>query len=88
MVRPPLWSNIDSGYINPYICRTLIRIDEIIWRLRGKRVHWGGPNSGRLYETMGAGHGVELRSHFPGGWFIAAANLQNRQLWTRKVLSL
>lgn len=86
--RPPLWSNIETGYINPYVCRTLLRIDEVIWRLRGKRVRWWGPNSGHLCEVMPAGHGVELGSHFPGWMFKAAAAAQNRWLWTRKVLSL
>jgi hypothetical protein len=87
-MRPPLWSSIDSGYVNPYTCRTLKRIDEVIYRAKGKRVRWGGPNSGRLYEEMPAGHGVELRSHFPDRWFVAAANIQNRWWWTRRVLSL
>lgn len=61
-VTPPLRSSIDTGMINPYTCRTLIRIDASLWRLRGKRICWLG---GRLCERMPAGHGVELRSHFP-----------------------
>lgn len=86
--RPPLWSNIDTGYINPYTCRLLLRIDELIYRLKGKRVAWSGANGGRLCEVMPKGHGVELRSHFPGWMFVKAADAQNRWLWTRKVLSL
>jgi hypothetical protein len=87
-MRPPLWSNIDTGYINPYVCRTLIRLDELIHRLKGKRVRWGGPNSGRLFEVMPAGHGVELRSHFPARIHVAAADAQVRWPWTRMVFSL
>jgi len=84
----PLWSNIDTGYVNPYTARTLIRIDALIWRVRGKRVEWGGPNSGRLFERFASGSGVELRSHFPSWMFVAACNVQNRWLWTRRILSL
>ena len=87
-MSPPFWSTIDTGYVNPYTCRLFKRIDAMLWRLRGKRVFWGGPNSGRLCERMPAGHGVELRSHFPASWYLAACNLQNRHLWTRRVLSL
>lgn len=86
--RPPLWSSIDTGYVNRYVCRTLIRIDEVIYRLKGKRVAWDGPNSGTLIEVMPKGHGAELRSHFPGWMFVKAAEIQNRWIWTRRVLSL
>jgi hypothetical protein len=71
---------------NAYTCRTLIRIDALIWRLRGRRVFWS--KGGTLCERMPKGHGVELRSHFPDSWFIAAANIQNRHIWTRRVLSI
>ena len=84
-VRPPFWSSVDTGCINPYTCRLLVRIDALLYRLRGRRVCWLG---GRLCERMLAGHGVELRSHFPNSWYIAAAKLQNALPWTRWVLSL
>ena len=71
---------------NPYTCRLLIRIDMLLYRLRGRRVYWSG--CGHLCERMPAGHGVELRSHFPSGWFRWAADVQNRRPWTRRVLSL
>lgn len=84
-VRPPFWSSIDTGTVNPYTCRLLVRIDAILWRLRGRKVCWLG---GTLCERMPAGHGVELRSHFPSSWFIWAAEVQNRHPWIRKALSL
>jgi hypothetical protein len=84
-VCPPLWSSIDTGHINPYTCRLLMRVDAVLYRLRGRKVCW---LDGRLCKRMPAGHGVELRSHFPDGWFRAAASLQNRHIWTRRVLSL
>ena len=81
---PPLWSSIDTGHTNPYTCRLLIRVDALLYRLRGRRVQWRG---GTLCELMPAGHGVELRSHFPNAWFLKAAELQNTHPWTRRVLS-
>jgi len=77
---PPLWSSIDTGTVNPYTCRTLVRIDALIYRLRGRRVRW---MSGMLCERNG-----EARSHFPGSWFAMAAKVQNRWTWTHRLLSL
>lgn len=71
---------------NPYTCRLLIRIDAVLWRLRGRRVYWA--TDGKLCERMPKGHGVELRSHFPAQAFIAAADIQNRHRWTRRILSI
>lgn len=84
-IRPPFWSSVDTGMVNPYVARLFLRIDALIWRLRGKRICWLG---GTLCERMPAGHGVELRSHFPAAWFSWAARVQNRWLWTRRILSL
>lgn len=84
-VTPPLWSSIDTGTVNPYTCRLLIRIDALIYWLRGRKICWLG---GTLCERMPAGHGDELRTHFPGSWFRWAARVQNRWPWTRRVLSL
>lgn len=84
-IRPPFWSSVDTGMINPYTCRLLIRIDALLYRMRGRRVCWLG---GMLCERMPPGHGVELRSHFPGAWHAWAAVVQNRRPWTRRVLSL
>lgn len=70
---------------NPYTCRLFIRIDAVIYRLKGKPIYWS--RDGALCERMPPGHGVELRSHFPGWMFIAACRVQNRWYWTRKVLS-
>lgn len=85
-MSPTFWSNIDSDppQVNRYVARTLIRIDAVIWRLRGKNVAWYG---GVLCENFGT-HGVELRSHFPGDVHRIAAKIQNKYLWTRKVLSI
>jgi hypothetical protein len=84
-VRPPFWSSIDTGMVNPYTCRLLKRVDALLYRLRGRRVCW---LDGTLCERMSAGHGVELRSHFPDGWFRWAADVQNRRPWTRRMLSI
>jgi hypothetical protein len=70
---------------NPYTCRLLRRVDKIIWKLRGKRVYWS--SDGHLCERYPAGHGGELDTHFPGWMYVAAAKVQNRWFWTRKVLS-
>lgn len=70
---------------NPYTCRLLRRIDKVIWALRGKPVYWS--SCGHLCERHPAGHGSELPTHFPGWMFVAAANIQNRHPWTRRVLS-
>ena len=84
-IRPPWWSSVDTGCVNPYVCRLLVRVDAVIYWLRGRDVCWLG---GTLCERMPKGHGVELRSHFPSGWFIWAASVQNRWFWTRRLLSL
>lgn len=84
-VTPPFWSSIDTGHVNPYVCRLFLRVDAMIYRLRGRKVCWLG---GRLCEMMPAGHGVELMSHFPASWFTLAAKIQNVHFWTRRVLSL
>ena len=70
---------------NPYVARTLIRIDALIHRLRGRRVRW---YDSVLCEQMPKGHGVELATHFPGWVHVAAARAQNRWVWTRRLLSL
>lgn len=71
--------------VNPYTCRLLKRIDAEIARARGKTVGWS--KDGTLCEIMPKGHGVELRSIFPGRLYSIAADVQNRWRWTRKVLS-
>jgi len=67
--------------MNPYTCRLLIRLDERIYALKGVVTYWS--ESG--YLCIG---NAEARTHFPGILFIWAAKLQNRFIWTRKVLSL
>jgi hypothetical protein len=79
-MTPAAWS-----LPNPYVARTLLRIDALIYRLEGRRLTWRG---GMLCEQMPAGHGVELRTHFPDWAFHYAAKLQNRWFWTRRLLSL
>jgi hypothetical protein len=75
----------DPNAPNPYTCRLLRRLDAVIWRVRGREVFW--TRDGYLCELMPRGHGVELATHFPGAFYTAAAWVQNRWLWTRKVLS-
>jgi len=70
--------------VNPYTCRLLIRIDGLLLRLRGRQVEWRG---GYLCVKNGAAWG-EARSVFPDWMYLAAVRIQNRWLWTRKVLSL
>lgn len=82
---------------NPYTCRLLIRIDQIIYRIRGPYfTYWSGGDEPGDMKTQG-GHlcqrsvhydgGWTVRSHFPGWMFVAACWLQNRWMWTRWILS-
>lgn len=67
-----------------YTCTLLLRIDALLYELRGKPMYWS--SDGALCERMPKGHGVEARSHFPGWMFRAACYVQNRWLWTRRLL--
>lgn len=74
---------------NPYVCRLLIRIDRIIYALKGRHTVWLG---GRLCFLYGPDpkygyHGVQCSTHFPGWMFHWACNIQNRFIWTRKILN-
>ncbi len=65
---------------NPYTCRCLIRIDKILYQLRGKQPYWS--LSGKLCINH-----AQTNSHFPGWMFTLAAWIQNQWFWTRKILS-
>jgi hypothetical protein len=69
--------------VNPYTCRLLIRIDGLRLKLLGRELEWRG---GYLCQKNGVSWG-EIRTVFPDWMFIAAVNIQNRWVWTRKVLS-
>lgn len=84
---------------NPYTCRLLLRIDQILYRIRGRYfTYWSGPDNDRPGPRNQGGHlcersvhyegGWEVLSHFPGWMFVLACWLQNRYMWTRKLLSL
>lgn len=73
--------------MNPYTCRLLIRIDRLIYLLRGQWTFWD-KKSGHLVKRWPSGSKSEVRTHFPGWMFWKAAEVQNRWPWTRKVLSL
>lgn len=73
-----------SNCVNPYVCRLLIRADRWLYRLRGRKAEWF---AGRLCFHYSSGSRVEVRSHFPGWMFRAAAAIQNRWPATRRVLS-
>jgi hypothetical protein len=74
---------------NPYICRLLIRLDRVLYRLCGVPTYWA--ESGHLcraiYKNNTFSHGVEAATHFPGWMFRSAAAAQNRWPWMRKILS-
>lgn len=72
-------------YPNPYTCRLLMRIDGLLYRLRGNKVEWRG---GHVCIAYPSGSAVAVSTHFPDWMFRAAAFLQNRWPWTRRVLSL
>lgn len=68
---------------NPYTCRLLIRIDELIYHLQGEKVQW-------INGTLCLRRGVswsEPPSHFPGWMFRCAARIQNRWPTTRALFS-
>lgn len=69
---------------NPYTCRLLIRLDGVLYRLKGHRLEWRG---GHLCQVYGSGSAVAISTHFPDWMFILACRIQNRWLWTRRVLS-
>ena len=71
--------------INPYVCRTLIRLDRAIYFVRGIRTEW---STGMLVRRYPSGSLVEARTHFPAWLHVAAARLQNRFPWTRHALSI
>jgi hypothetical protein len=73
---------------NPYVARTLFRIDRIIWRLRGRETYWHNHLCFAIRRDGKFSHGVAVRSHFPGWVHVLASRIQNRWLWTRKVLSI
>lgn len=74
---------------NPYTCRLLIRIDRWAYLLKGENVAWMEGRLCFLYLHFDDGtfHGAECPTHFPGWMFIRAAQIQNRWMWTRRILS-
>lgn len=72
---------------NPYTCLLFRHIDYFLWWLRGQKVFWA-KNSGHLCKRYSKGHGGELKTHFPASWYRWACHIQNKYLWTRKILSL
>lgn len=74
---------------NPYTCRTLIRLDKLIYLAKGKNVAWW---QGHLVEVVdnsdGYCHGVAVKSHFPGWAFRLGSKIQNKFPWTQRIFSL
>lgn len=66
---------------NPYTCRLLIRLDKVAYTLLGKKPYWS--TCGQL--CIGGG---QAKTHFPGWLFRLATRIQNRWLWTRRLLSI
>lgn len=71
--------------INPYTCRLLIRLDGLLYRLRGQRLAWRGGHLCRVYPS---GSAVAISTHFPAWMFRLACVVQNRWPRTRRLLSL
>lgn len=61
--------------VNPYTARTLIRVDRLIYRLRGKETYWSEHLCHVIRRDGKFSHGVEVRSHFPGWCFRLACKL-------------
>jgi hypothetical protein len=72
---------------NPYTCRLLRRLDLVIYRLRGIDAEFSKTTGHLVYCPPELRHSWELTSHFPDWMFRLATKIQNRWLWTRKVLS-
>lgn len=70
---------------NPYTCRLLRRFDWVIHKVMRHRVEWSG--NGRLVRVSPAGVRWETITFFPGWMYRAAADIQNRWIWTRRILS-
>ena len=70
----------------PYTCRLLIRIDKIIYRIRGVKCFWG--HDGKLVTRGSNPNAIyQVNTHFPGWMFAIACKIQNKWFWTRKILS-
>jgi hypothetical protein len=67
-----------------YTCGLLLRFDCLLRELQGKKMEWS--ERGTLCEVFPNGYGVEIRTYFPGWMFLLACYIQNRFLWTRKIL--
>lgn len=74
---------------NPYTCRLLRRIDAALWTLRGKRCSFSSSTGHLCHRPRGLSFGGwELTTHFPGWLYRMTAKIQNRWIWTRRVLSI
>jgi len=70
----------------PYTCRLLIRIDKIIYRIRGVKCFWG--HDGKLVTRGSNPNAIyQVNTHFPGWMFAIACKIQSKWFWTRKILS-
>ena len=72
-------------------CRIASRVDGILWRLRGKPTAWEVSDGllklfHQVRYSNGRAGGVGARSHFPGWFFIGAAELANNFPGLRWVL--
>ena len=70
---------------NPYTCRLLRRVDWLLYQLDSQPVVWS--KGGRLCRVSPTGVRWEALGFFPGWMYGAAAWIQNRWFWTRKILS-
>ena len=62
---------------NPYVARTLFRIDRVIYFLRGKRTYWHGHLCFPHFKDGKFSHGSAVRSHFPDWVHRFACKLYN-----------
>lgn len=70
---------------NPYVSKNIIRIDKLIYRLKGVDAQWS--KSGHLVKYHPKGHASELRTHFPDWVFMWAAKIQNKYPITRLIFN-
>lgn len=60
---------------NPYVARTLFRVDRVLFWLGGVETHWDEHLCLTIRRDGAFSHGVAVRSHFPDWCHILACRL-------------
>ncbi len=68
--------------INPYVARTLFRIDRVIYALKGQQTYWNEHLCIPYFRDGTFTHASAVRSHFPSWCFTFACRLYRiRPFW-------